>query len=82
MKVPKEITRLVIYTSQYKIIGDYHIQPGSRLSDNLNVRNGREFLPITNAEIFSVDGKKLTQAPFMQINKRHIVMVFLFTGAV
>lgn len=81
MKVAKEVVKVIIYTSQYKIVGDYYLQPGSRLTDNLNARDGRDFLPITNAEIFSLDGKTITQSAFLEVNKSYIVMVFLFSGS-
>ncbi len=48
----KEKIRVVVYTLSYRIEGDMHIIPGSRLTDILNVK-AKDFIPFTDVKILA-----------------------------
>ena len=81
LQIETEAVRVVIYTQQFKIIGNLHIPPHGRLSDFLNKTLGGVekdlFLPVTQAECFSADDGKLKYVTeFLTIHKHHIHLVF------
>ena len=75
LRIPKERREVVIFTRNHKIEGEVYLLLDSRLSDELNVRI-REFLPVTNARIFTLNGDSLLYAAdFVTINKHSIDLV-------
>ena len=75
LRIPKERRDVVIYTRNHKIEGEVYLLLDSRLSDELNVRI-REFLPVTNARIYTLSGDSLIySADFVTINKHSIDLV-------
>jgi hypothetical protein len=75
LKVPKERREVVIFTRNHKIEGEMYLLMDSRVSDELNVRV-KEFLPVTNARIFSLNGDSLLYTTdFITINKHSIDLV-------
>ncbi|NDD29303.1 MAG: hypothetical protein EB084_13655 [Proteobacteria bacterium] len=75
MRVPKERKEVVIYTRNHKIEGEMYLLVDSRISDELNIRV-REFIPVTNARIFTLSGDSLLyQTDFVTVNKQAIDMV-------
>jgi len=72
MHVPKEKTRVVILADRFRIVGNMHTYPGARLLDIVNVKD-TAFIPITEAEIYSLaDGKLLHRTDFMGVNRNAI----------
>jgi hypothetical protein len=69
-KVP---VRVIIQTSMQLIRGNIHVKPEERLSDELNLEE--EFLPVTNAVIYSLEGQILYEANFISINRTQIIWV-------
>lgn len=85
LHVDKEQVRVIIFTHHYKIIGDMYIIKSGRLTDFLNkTMAGVEtdmFLPVTNAECFSMsDGQLKYISEFMAVNKNHIHLIFPYEG--
>lgn len=75
MRIPKERKEVVIYTRNHKIEGEMYLLVDSRISDELNIRV-REFIPVTNARIFTLSGDSLLyQTDFVTVNKQAIDMV-------
>lgn len=75
MRIPKERKEVVIYTRNHKIEGEMYLLVDSRISDELNIRV-REFIPVTNARIFTLSGDSLLyQTDFVTVNKMAIDMV-------
>jgi hypothetical protein len=75
MRIPKERKEVVIYTRNHKIEGEMYLLVDSRISDELNIRV-REFIPVTNARIFTLNGDSLLyQTDFVTVNKQAIDMV-------
>lgn len=75
LRVPKERREVVIFTRNHKIEGEMYLLMDSRMSDELNVRV-REFLPVTNAKVFTLNGDSLLYTTdFITINKHSIDLV-------
>jgi hypothetical protein len=82
VRIPKEKTAVVIYTRNHKIEGDIYLLIDSRISDELNIRV-REFIPITNARIYTLNGDSLLYTTeFVTINKQAIDLVLTLSGSV
>lgn len=85
LHVDKETLRVIIFTHHYKVIGDMYIPRSGRLSDYLNrTLAGVEtdiFIPVTNAECFSMgDGQLKYVSDFIALNKNHIHLIFPYQG--
>lgn len=75
LRIPKERKEVVIFTRNHKIEGEIYLLMDSRISDELNVRV-REFIPVTNARVFSLNGDSLLYtADFVTVNKHAIDLV-------
>jgi hypothetical protein len=72
--ITKESTPVVIQTITHHIRGYVYIQEDGRLSDELN--SPERFLPVTQAVIFDFSGNKLFEAPFLAVNREHIVWIY------
>lgn len=73
MKVEMGREAVVVYTTLHRIEGDLHVPFTARLSDRLN--QARDFLPVTSARVFTLDGQPAFEAPVVIINKMHVVMM-------
>jgi hypothetical protein len=60
-----------IQTLTNRIQGYLHVRKGDRVSDEIN--KPIQFIPVTNAEIYSLDGKILYTTDFLAVNREHIV---------
>jgi hypothetical protein len=69
--IKKEVVLTQIHTRTVCIQGYIHIRVGERLSDEIN-RNTL-FLPVTNAEVFSLDGELLYSTNFLAVNREQVV---------
>lgn len=75
LRIPKERREVVIFTRNHKIEGEIYLLMDSRLSDELNMRV-REFIPVTNAKVFTLSGDSLLHsADFLSVNKHSIDLV-------
>ena len=73
-KVPVSV---IIQTTVQLIHGKVHIKPEERLSDELNLEEN--FLPVTNAVIYSLEGKILYQTNFLSINRAQVIWILPIT---
>ncbi len=64
--ISKDAIQAVIQTANNRIRGNLYIRAGERVSDYLN-KSGT-FLPITEAEIFDLNGNSLYKTPFLAVN--------------
>lgn len=74
----RRVERAVFETDRQRVVGDLtlpHAGYQSRFSDSLN-RGEFEFVPLTNAEVTSLDDGKVTQVPFLVLSKRHIRIAY------
>ena len=75
LRVPKERREVVIFATNHKIEGEMYLLLDSRISDELNTRS-REFIPVTNAKIYTITGDSLLYSTdFITINKHSIDIV-------
>jgi len=72
MHVPKEKIRVTILVERFRIVGDMYRYPGARLLDLVNIKD-TAFIPVTDAQIFSLsDGKLLHSSDFVGVNRNAI----------
>ena len=72
LKIEREKRKVVIIVPGFRVEGFIHMLPKMRLSDFVNTT--RQFIPITQAEIFGGDGtQKLYDCDFMEINRDSII---------
>lgn len=75
LRIPKERKEVIIFTRNHKIEGEIYLLMDSRISDELNVRV-REFIPVTNARVYSQTGDSLLYSvDFVTVNKHAIDLV-------
>ncbi len=73
MKIELERQPIVAWTLLHRIDGELPLPPTARISDRLN--QARDFLPITNARVYTLDGKLLYEAPVALLNRQQVVMM-------
>ena len=66
-------TKVVILTRSYRIKGYIHLLPGARVTDFLV--DSKDFLAVTDAEIWEMGGRQVLTAPFINISRDHIEIV-------
>jgi hypothetical protein len=72
--IERRVERAAFETDRHFVVGDVTLPPAgyqSRFSDSLN-RGDVEFVPLTNVEITSLTDGKVSERPFVVLNKRHI----------
>jgi hypothetical protein len=76
-KVKKHVLFVVILTQDYRIMGEIHVLPGSRLTDYVNSQPDENFVAMTNAEIVSlVDNIPISKVDYLALNKSYINMIY------
>ena len=79
--IERRVERAVFETDRHLVVGDVTLPPAgyqSRFSDSLN-RGDLEFVPLTNVEITSLTDGKVSERPFVVLNKRHVRISYPFT---
>lgn len=74
----RRVERAVFETDRQRVVGDLtlpHAGYQSRFSDSLN-RGDFDFVPLTNAEVTSLDDGEVTQVPFLVLSKRHVRIAY------
>ncbi|MCX7176697.1 MAG: hypothetical protein NT159_22815 [Proteobacteria bacterium] len=66
-------TRIIILMNNIRITGSIDLLPGVRISDYLT--ECREFMAVTDAEVWNLEGRKLLASGFMDVNRGHIDMI-------
>lgn len=66
-------TKIVVLMGNCRITGSIDLLPGARVTDFLT--ECREFMAITDAEVWDLSGRKLLTASFMNINRDRIDVV-------
>ncbi len=76
-KIQKDKLLVAILTRDYRIEGEIHLLPGSRLTDFVNSKTNEDFIAMTHAEIISLDNDKtVTKVAYLAINKSSITMAY------
>jgi hypothetical protein len=63
-------TKVTILTANYRIKGYIDLLPGSRVTDY--IVEAKEFIAVTDAEVWEVVGRQVFTAPFINVNREHI----------
>ena len=69
--VTKNSIKASIQTITNRIEGKIYVREGERVSDELN--RSAQFLAVTDAAIFDLEGNELYRCPFMTVNCDQIV---------
>ena len=73
MKVEMDREQVIMFTPYHRIEGDLHLPSSARISDRLN--QAKDFLPITSARVFTLDGRLLYETNVVMVHKSHVVMI-------
>ena len=73
MAVDESKTRVTILTGTYRIKGNIDLLPGARVTDYM--AGAKEFIAVTEAEVWEVVGRQVFTAPFINVNKEHIQII-------
>ena len=68
-----EGTKVTILTSTYRIKGYIDLLPGARVTDYM--AEAKEFIAVTGAEVWEVEGRQVFTAPFLNVNRNHIQII-------
>jgi hypothetical protein len=66
-------TRVTILTGTYRIKGNIDLLPGARVTDYMS--EAKEFIAVTDAEVWEVVGRQVFTAPFVNVNRDHIQII-------
>lgn len=66
-------TKVIILTSNYRIRGQIHLQPGARVTDFMI--DSKNFVAVTHVEIWGHDGRLIMSAPFINVSRDHIEII-------
>ena len=66
-------TKIVVLTGNHRITGSIDLLPGARVTDFL--LECRNFMAITNAEVWDLNGRKLFSSSFMNVNRDRIELI-------
>jgi hypothetical protein len=66
-------TKIVLLTGHYRIVGYIGLLPGARVTDFLS--ESREFIAVTDAEVWDLSGRRLFSSGFMDINRNKIELI-------
>jgi len=66
-------TKIVVMMGNYRITGSIDIVPGTRVTDFL--MECKEFIAITDAAVWDLNGRKLITSSFMSVNRDRIELI-------
>jgi hypothetical protein len=73
MAAPENVTKVTILTATYRIKGHIDLLPGARVTDFM--AQAKEFIAVTDAEVWEIIGRQVCSAPFINVNREHIQIV-------
>ena len=71
--ISKDRVPSIIHTLISRIQGNLHVRMDERVKDELN--QGEQFLAITDAIVYNLQGQKIYDAEFMLINRDHVIWI-------
>ena len=66
-------TKVTILTGNYRIKGHIDLLPGARVTDYMV--EAKEFIALTDAEVWEVVGRQVFTAPFINVHRDHIEII-------
>ena len=73
MATPENMTKVTILTGTYRIKGHINLLPGARMTDYM--AQAKEFIAVTDAEVWEIIGRQVFSAPFINVNRGHIQII-------
>lgn len=71
--ITKHSVYATVQTTTHLLRGNIHVRHDQRIKDELDLEE--KFLAVTDVNIIAPDGHILFQAPFLAVNREHIVWV-------
>lgn len=71
--VTKRPVYATVQTTRHLMHGNIHVRRDQRIKDELD--SGDQFVAITEVSILDENGQVLYQAPFLAVNRAHIIWV-------
>jgi len=66
-------TKVTILTGTYRIKGYIELVPGARVTDFMV--EAKDFIAVTEAEIWEVGDRKLMSVPFINVSRQHVQII-------
>ena len=66
-------TKITILTRSFRIKGHIHITPSARVTDFMV--ESKNFIAVTEAEVWELGGRQVLHAPFINVSRDHIEVV-------
>ena len=66
-------TKVTILTGAYRIKGYIELMPGARVTDFM--AEAKDFIAVTDAEVWEGGDRKLMSAPFLNVSRHHIQII-------
>ena len=73
MAISEEMTKVTILTDTYRIKGHIDLLPGARMTDFM--AQAKEFIAVTDAEVWEIIGRQVFSAPFINVNRDQIQII-------
>ena len=71
--VTKRTIAATVQTTKHLMRGNIHVRRDQRIKDELDLDD--TFIAVTDVNVLGEDGQVLFQAPFLAINRAHIIWV-------
>jgi hypothetical protein len=71
--ISKISVNVIIQTTTHLMHGQMHVRHDKRVKDELDM--DESFLPLTDVSVLGPDGQALFQAPFLAVQRSHIIWV-------
>jgi len=66
-------TKVTILTGTYRIKGYIELVPGARVTDFMV--EAKDFIAVTEAEIWELGDRKIMNAPFLNVSRQHVQII-------
>jgi len=66
-------TKVTIFTGNYRIKGYIELMPGARVTDFMV--EAKDFIAVTEAEIWELGERKIMNAPFLNVSRQHVQII-------
>jgi hypothetical protein len=73
MITEEERTKVIIFTSCYRITGEIALVKGARLTDY--IKSAESFTALTRAEVTDLEGNSVFKASFLDVNRDRIEII-------
>lgn len=73
MATDENKTRVTILTGAYRIKGNIDLPANARLTDYMV--QAKEFIALTDVEVWEIVGRQVLTTPFLNVNRDHIQII-------